>query len=364
VFSARTAGSDKENSVTDSVKLLSLAVAVPEHVIAQEEAAATAGRLFADRFKDFRHLAQVFDNAGIRKRHAARPLAWFEAPHGWQDRMEAYAEVAGDLFVETATKALRQAGLQAQDVDCVVTISSTGFTTPSLDARLARRMGFRPDIERVPVFGLGCAAGVSGFAIAAGRAGSRPGATVLFVAIELCTLAFRLDELTRPNIIATALFGDGAAACVLRAGESGMAEVESTGEHLFPDTLDIMGWKIDDGGFGIVLAQSLPPFAERELGPAVDGILARANLERRDIGRFICHPGGTKVVTAVESTLSIPPGTLDHERAVLADYGNMSSPTILFVLERVLGAGLPERAAMVAMGPGFSASCVTLRSVQ
>jgi alkylresorcinol/alkylpyrone synthase len=277
--------------------------------------------------------------------------------------MAAYGEVARGLFLETATKALDRAGLKGSDVDCIVTITSTGIATPSLDAQLAATMGFRSDVERVPVFGLGCAAGVSGFAIATRLARSRPGATVLFVAIELCTLAFRLDELTRANIIATALFGDGAAACVLRTGATGKAEVETTGEHLFPDTLGIMGWKIDDTGFGVVLAQSLPPFAEAELGPAVDGILARHGLVRSDIGRFICHPGGTRVLAALESTLSLPSGSLDHERDVLAEYGNMSSPTVLFVLERVLQAGLPERAAMVAMGPGFAASCVTLKRV-
>ncbi len=349
--------------MTQSVRLLSLATAVPDHIITQSQAAAASSRLFGDRFKEFRHLARVFDNAGIVKRHAARPLSWFEETHGWQDRMEAYEEVAGSLFVATATRALDQAGLTADQVDCVVTVSSTGITTPSLDARLAGQLGFRADIERVPVFGLGCAAGVSGFGIASRLARSRPGAVVLFIAIELCTLAFRLDELTKPNIIATALFGDGAAACVLRSGQGGMAEVESAGDHLFPDTLDIMGWKIDDTGLGILLAQGLPPFAEKELGPAIDGILARSGLKRGDIDRFICHPGGTKVLAAMESTLSMGPDTLDIERSVLADYGNMSSPTVLFVLQRAIGRGLPDRAAMIAMGPGFTASCVTLRRV-
>lgn len=351
------------DKATKTVKLLSVATAVPEHIITQTKAAETCARLFSHRLKDFSRLSGVFENAGIIKRHAARPLEWFVTPHGWQDRMEAYAETSRNLFVNAATQALERAGLKGQDVDCIVTVSSTGIATPSFDAQLARRMGFRSDIERVPVFGLGCAAGVSGFAIAERLARSRPGTVVLFVSLELCTLAFRLDELTRANIIATALFGDGAAACVLRAGAEGVAEVESTGEHLFPDTLDIMGWRIDDSGFGIVLAQSLPPFAEAELGPAVDGILARNDLSRGDIGRFICHPGGAKVLTALESALSIAPETLDHERAVLAEYGNMSSPTVLFVLERVLRSGLPERSAMIAMGPGFSASCVTLRRV-
>lgn len=351
--------------MSDTVTLLSLATAVPEYVITQKEAAETSARLFANRFKDFRHLASVFDNAGIRKRHAARPLSWFEEPHGWKDRMSAYAEVAENLFFQAATDALLQAKLEGRDIDCVVTISSTGIVTPSFDARLATRMGFRSDIERVPVFGLGCAGGVSGFGIASRLARGRPGKTVLFVTVELCTLAFRLDELTRPNIIATALFGDGAAACVLRCGDGGgIAEVESAGEHLFLDTLDIMGWKIDDDGFGIILAQSLPPFAEKELGPAIDGILHRSGLSRNDIGRFICHPGGTKVLGSIESALSLEPGYLDHERDVLAEYGNMSSPTALFALERAIRAGLPDRSAVIAMGPGFSASCVTLRAAR
>lgn len=350
--------------MSDTVKLLSLATAVPENVITQRDAADTSARLFSHRFRDFRHLASVFENAGIRKRHAARPLAWFEGNHGWQDRMGAFAEVAESLFFQSVTDALRLANIEARDIDCVVSVCSTGIVTPSFDARLAGRLGFRPDVERVPIFGLGCAAGVSGFGIASRLAKGRPGKTVLFVAVELCTLAFRLDELTRPNIIATALFGDGAAACILRNGGDGIAEVESAGEHLFPDTLDIMGWKIDDAGFGIVLAQSLPPFAEKELGPAIGGILERSGLSRKDVDRFICHPGGTKVLNAMESSLSLEPGSLDHERAVLSEYGNMSSPTVLFVLERAIRAGLPGRSAMIAMGPGFTASCVTLRAAR
>ena len=349
--------------MSDTVKLLSLAVATPEHVITQKEAAETSARLFSSRFRDFSHLASVFDNSGIQKRYAARPLEWFIEPHGWQDRMEAYGDVARSLFFETATNALKQAGLQGRDVDCIVTVSSTGIATPSLDAQLAQKMGFRSDIERVPVFGLGCAAGVSGFAIASRFARDRPGSTVLFVTVELCTLAFRLDELTRANIIATALFGDGAAACVLRAGPHGKAEVESTGEHLFPDTLGIMGWKIDDTGFGIILDQSLPPFAEANIKPAVAGILERAGLTISDVDRFICHPGGTKVLVALETAFGLKPGSLDIEREVVGDYGNMSSPTVLFVLERAIIAGLPRRSALVAMGPGFSASCVTLKRV-
>jgi alkylresorcinol/alkylpyrone synthase len=211
------------------------------------------------------------------------------------------------------------------------------------------------------VFGLGCAGGVSGLSIASRLAQSRPGSVVLVVAIELCTLAFRLDELTKANIVATALFGDGAAACVLRAGEAGIAEVEMSGQHMWPDTLDIMGWSIDPRGFGVIFDRAIPPFAEQHMASAVAGILDRAGLCVADIDRFACHPGGTKVVEALERAFDLRQGSLDHERAILAAYGNMSAPTALFVLERLIRTGLPERTLLTALGPGFTVSCVALK---
>ncbi|WP_258609445.1 type III polyketide synthase [Mesorhizobium sp. AR10] len=343
------------------VYLSGLGLAVPDNVIRQADAAALAETLFSDRIKGFRHLAPIFSNSGIRERHMTQPLSWFVEPHGWAERMQAYVEGASRLFVDAATRAIRQAGLEAEDIDSVVTVSSTGFSVPSIEARVASEMGFRPDIERVPVFGLGCAGGVSGFSIASRLAAGRPGARVLLVAIELCSLAFRLDEPTNVNVVASALFGDGAAACVLTAGGGGMASVEFTGEHLFPDTLDIMGWRVDDPGLGIVLAQSLPHFVSSRIGPVIAEMLSHNGLGAADIDRFICHPGGAKVLDALEGALSLGQGTLNDERQVLAEYGNMSSPTVLFVLDRAIRAGLPERSAMIAMGPGFSASCVTLK---
>ena len=157
-----------------------------------------------------------------------------------------------------------------------MTVSSTGIATPSLEARVAGRIGFRPDVERVPVFGLGCAGGVSGISIGARLAQARPGSLVLVVAVELCTLAFRLDKLTKENIVATALFGDGAAACLLRSGEAGIAAVEMSGQHTWPDTLDIMGWDVDTEGFGVIFDRAIPPFAQANIAPAISGILDRA----------------------------------------------------------------------------------------
>jgi len=344
-----------------SVKLVSIATAVPSYCFEQRDVAAAAHKGFAARFGDFERLARVFESSGIRRRYAVRPLEWYFEPLGWPERNNAYLDGAVQLFLDAATKSLDAARISAAEVDTVVTISSTGIATPSLEARAADRMGFRADIERVPVFGLGCAGGVTGLSIASRLAQSRPGSVVLVVAVELCTLSFRLDELTKANIVATALFGDGAAACVLRAGETGIAEVEMSGQHNWPDTLDIMGWSVDPQGLGVIFDRAIPPFAEANMAPAIASILKRADLELCDVDRFAFHPGGIKVINALERAFSLANGTLDHERAVLAEYSNMSAPTALFVLERAIQAGLPSRTLLAAMGPGFTASCVSLK---
>jgi alkylresorcinol/alkylpyrone synthase len=340
--------------------LVSLATAVPPHVLTQTHAAEVAREAFAHRFPDFGRISRVFKTTGIQSRHVIKPIDWYLKPMGWPERTAAYLEGAQDLFIAAAQKALAAAGCAASDVDTIVTISSTGIATPSLEARVAGRLGFRPDVERVPVFGLGCAGGVTGLAIAGRLAQARPGSTVLVVAVEVCSTAFRLDHLTKANMVATALFGDGAAAAVVRAGEGGIAEIEGAGEHMWPDTLDIMGWNIDDQGLGVIFDRDIPPFAHQNVGPAVDGILKRLGIARCSVDRFVCHPGGTKVIAALEHTLHLQQGVLDHERAVLSDFGNMSAPTVMFVLDRVVTAGLPKRAVMTAMGPGFSCGVLSL----
>jgi alkylresorcinol/alkylpyrone synthase len=347
--------------MTSSVALMSLATAAPPHALLQSDAVDIARNLFAGRFDEFERMSQVFANAGIRERRLAQPLEWYFRPQGWPERTAAYLAAAEALFVEGASAAIDRAGITAAEIDTIVTVSSTGIATPSLEARVLGRMGFRSDVERVPVFGLGCAGGVSGLSLAARLASARPGSTVLFVTIELCTLAFRLDELTKANIVATALFGDGGAACVLRAGEDeGPLRIEGGGQHTWPETLDIMGWNVDPSGFGVIFAQAIPPFVRRRMGQAADGILGRMGLKREDVGRFVCHPGGAKVVAALEGALGLDQGSLDAEREVLADYGNMSAPTVLFVLERILGRKTGGRLFLSALGPGFTASGLSL----
>ncbi len=348
--------------MSSMVKLLSVATAVPPNCVSQRDAAKVAHDGFSARYEDFERLVKVFESSGILRRYLVRPVEWYLMPLGWAERNQAYLDGACELFVDAASRALAEAGLSAADVDTVVTISSTGLATPSIDARVAERLGFRSDIERVPVFGLGCAGGVSGLGLGARLAQSRPRSCVLVVAVELCSVAFRLDKLTKENIVATALFGDGAAACVLRAQDSGLASVEFSGHHTWPGTLDIMGWSVDDTGLGVIFDRAIPPFAEANMRPAVAGILSRHDLGLGDVDRFCCHPGGAKVITALERAFSLDQGDLDHERTVLADYGNMSAPTALFVLDRLIKARLPARTVLTAMGPGFTASCVSLQA--
>jgi alkylresorcinol/alkylpyrone synthase len=340
--------------------LISLATSLPPNVFLQKDVLAAAWEEFGPRFPQFETLSSVFTNTGIVKRHGVKPFDWYRERRGWPERTEAFLAGAEALFVDVAQKALASANLDGGDIDTVVTICSTGIATPSLDARVFKRMGFRSDISRVPVFGLGCAGGVSGLSIAARLAQARPGTNVLLVAVELCSLALRLDELTKANIVAISLFGDGAAAIILRAGD-GATQIESSGEHLWPDTLGIMGWNVDPEGFGVIFQRTIPNFVTEQLNPAVVQILANMQLSMADIDRFICHPGGSRVVNALEAALKLDQGTLDHERQVLADCGNISAPTVLFVLERARAQGLPARSLLTALGPGFTASCVTLR---
>jgi alkylresorcinol/alkylpyrone synthase len=346
--------------VPTSARLLSLACATPPYEFLQADVASQARRLFGPKYSNFERLFPVFRNTGILRRQAVMPMEWYFQDRTWPERSAAYVEGALNLFCDAGAKALERAGLAAREVDTIVTISTTGIATPSLEARAMTRMGFREDVARIPVFGLGCAGGVTGLSIAGRLAQARPGSNVLMVSVELCTLACRLDEMTNANIVATALFGDGAAACVVRAGDGGIAEITAAAEHTWPDSLDVMGWTIDPLGFGVVLDRAIPTFVEARLRPAMDLCLERMGLPLGAVDRFVCHPGGAKVVEALEKSLDLGQGALTCEREVLADHGNMSAPTAFFVLERVLAGETRGNLVLTAMGPGFTATCVAL----
>lgn len=341
--------------------LISLATAVPPVELRTSDVIAEAAAIFAGRHADFERLMPVFANTGIDRRYSVKPYAWFRADQGWPERTQAYLEGAAALFRSAAQAALERAGCTAAEIGAIVTVSSTGIATPSIEARVMHEMGFRDDVRRLPVFGLGCAGGVTGLSAAARLAESSPGANVLLVVIELCTLAFRPDEMTKSNIIATALFGDGAAACILSStSKSGLGRIEFSGEHTWPGTLGIMGWRMDPSGFGAIFSQRIPELVATELRPVMDAFLMRHDLSRDDVGQFVFHPGGAKVIAALEETFGMASGTLGRERDVLSGYGNMSAPTVLFVLERALQEPFNGRRMLSALGPGFTASFLTM----
>lgn len=344
--------------------LLALATAVPPYQLKQSDVARFGADLFSGSFRDFERLAPVYGNAAIDNRYSCVPLDWYAETHGFKERNELYVENAVDLLEEATKRALAQAGLVPTDIDAVVAVSSSGIATPSLDALIVERMNLRRDVERLPVFGLGCAGGVIGLARAGQIAVSRPGANVLLLVVELCGLTFRSADRSKSNIIATALFGDGAAAAIIKAGKPngvGGTMLGAWGEHTWPDTLGVMGWRVEDDGFGVLFSRDIPGIVERDYRAALDAYLDTNGLSLDDIDSYAVHPGGAKVVEALEKVFGLENGGLVFSRSVLRDFGNMSAATVMFVLERMLAEGEASgRILMSSLGPGFTAAFLSL----
>jgi alkylresorcinol/alkylpyrone synthase len=354
-----------ETNPSAKPRLTALATAVPPHDLLQDEVAARAERLFAEVEGGFRRLGPIYRNAEIERRHAAVPIDWLERPHSFSERSAEFVERAVDIAEEVAGKALAAAQLAAHDIDAIVTVCTSGIATPTLDARLMQRLPFRADVQRTPIFGLGCAGGVLGLARAAAIAQAQPGARVLLLVIELCSFTFRPQDRSKSNIVATALFGDGAAACVVtcRKDDPGAAEAPELGpwgEHTWPDSLDVMGWEVADDGLKVVFSRDIPTLVRADLRPVVDAFLTRNGLRLADIEGFVCHPGGAKVLDALEDCLELQRGGLATARKVLREHGNMSSATVLFVLREALDVRARGRQLMTTLGPGFTAGLMVV----
>ena len=339
------------------VRILALETAVPPHRASRDEVRAFAREVFAESLAGNRALDRIFDTSTVDERWLAMPVDWYRQTHGWADRAGAFQTAATALLTEVAGRALAAAGVSTAEVDHVLCISTTGFAAPSLDARLIAPLGLRPDVRRTPVFGWGCAGGVIGLARAAELARAEPGRVVLCLVVELCSLAFRLDP--EPiNVVGSALFGDGAAAMVLRTGpdtEDG-PRIGATAEHTWPDSLDVMGWRFDDVGFGLELRRDLPAFLAARLRPVVERFLAQHGRTIDDLDGVVGHPGGPKVLDAVGESLGLAGGALDDSRAVLARFGNASAAGVLMVFRRALDRGARGCHLMLALGPGFTAA--------
>jgi len=341
-------------------RLLALKSAVPSHILEQADVSTRASHLFKGR-RDIDRLLPVFTNTGIDRRYSCVPIEWYADPHGWQDRTNLYIENATDLFERVTNALLEEAGLTTDDIDAIVAVSTTGVATPSLDALVVERMQLRRDIRRLPIFGLGCAGGVIGLARASAMAQAMPGSRVLFLVVELCALTFRKDDLTKSNIVATALFGDGAAGAILSTEGDG-PELGASGEHTWPHSLDIMGWEVEEDGLKARFAQSIPSLVASDFSTILTAFLQRNDLKLSEIDKFACHPGGAKVLDALEDAFQIERGALDESRSILRDYGNMSAVTALFVLERMDWRKRNQRILMTALGPGFSCAFQVIES--
>jgi alkylresorcinol/alkylpyrone synthase len=333
-------------------RLLALKSAVPPFALEQSDVVVRAGQLFGER-RDIERLLPVFTNTGIERRYSCVPIDWYADDHGWRDRTDLYVRNATDLLEKVATALIAEAGLAKDDIDAIVVSSTTGIATPSLDALVIERMGLRRDIRRLPIFGLGCAGGVIGLSRAADLAKARPGSRVLFLVVELCALTFRKNDLTKSNFVATALFGDGAAGAILSTEGAGPA-FGASGEYTWNDSLDIMGWEVEEDGLKALFSQSIPTLVANDFTTILHAFLARNDLKLSDIDRFACHPGGAKVLDALEDAFQIERGALTESRSILRDYGNMSAVTALFVLERMDWRKKNQRILMTALGPGFS----------
>jgi alkylresorcinol/alkylpyrone synthase len=344
-------------------RLLALATAEPPNEIIQDEIAERAARFFSSNEGGYQWLLPIYKNAEIRRRHSVVPLDWFLQPHSFSERNNLFLEQATSILTELASKTLSQANLRPQDIDTIVTVSSSGVATPSLETRVMQRLPFRPETERVPLFGLGCAGGVLGLSRAASMARAAPQSRVLFLDIELSTLTFRRDDRGRANLVATALFGDGAAGAVLTCRDDAPKDaprIVASGEHTWPQTLDIMGWDVADDGLQVVFSRDIPTLVRDELRKVVDTFLRKHRLSLRDIDQYTCHPGGAKVLDALEAVFELPNRALTYSRSVLREHGNMSSATVLFILREALDAGAKGRYLLTTMGPGFTAGLMTI----
>lgn len=342
--------------------LEALGTVVPGDPIPQSAVRAKAEQVVAPRFPDLLRYLSIFETTGIQFRHFVQPMDWYLAPHGWAERAEVYRDAGLRLLERAANRALSSADLSPQQVDGIVFVSTTGLSTPSLDARLVNRMGFRADVTRVPVWGLGCAGGVAGLSLAADLARAHPDRRYLLLSLEVCSLAFMLDGLDLRGFVAATLFSDGAAAALVRGDQVEGKSLGSLGRsacHEWPNSEDVMGWDVLDQGLGVVFSRKIPEIVASQFGPLVAAYVER---ERVKLDRYVFHPGGARVLEAYCQALGLSPNHVDSAWAVLRRYGNMSSPSVLFTLQESLHAPLEpgETALLAALGPGFASELALL----
>jgi alkylresorcinol/alkylpyrone synthase len=348
-------------------RIRAVATALPPHHADQETLIAALRELWARKHHNVERFETLQRAVGVEGRHLALPIDEYRALDSFAKANAAWNRVALDVGERAVRDALDRAGLAPRDVDHIVFVTVTGLSTPSLDARLVNRLGLPARVKRTPIFGLGCVAGAAGLARAADTLRAFPGEVAVLLSVELCSLTLQRDDLSVANAIASGLFADGAAAVVLeggaRPGAAGPRVVASR-SVFYPDTEDVMGWELVEGGFQVILSARVPHVVSEHIARDVEAFLAGHGLARGDLRHVVAHTGGPRVLDAFHAALALPPGALDRSWRSLAKLGNLSSASVLFVLGDLLDSGDPrpgDLGLVVAMGPGFCAELVLLR---
>lgn len=343
-----------------------VAGAFPKYYYPQQLLLSALQKYWGPKVDNPQFMERLQARIGVDGRYLALPMTEYEGLRGWGKANDHWIEVAVDLGEKALGCALQRAGLNAGDLGAIFFVSVTGIASPSIDARLVNRMQLPANIKRVPIFGLGCVAGAAGIARAADYVLAYPKQVAALVSVELCSLTLQKEDLSIANLISAGLFGDGAAAVLVAGAERATNGpcILATRSVFYPDTEAVMGWDVTDQGFRIVLSREVPEVVENNLRADVDAFLSDHKLTRKDIGAWILHTGGPRVLEATEKALELQPGALDASWNCLRRMGNLSSASVLFVLEEVMMNRRPAQgtySVLAAMGPGFCSELVLMR---
>lgn len=349
------------------MRIATVGRAFPPYRYEQAEISAKLEEVWKDHAPVLRRLPSLHENVLVKQRHLSLPIEDYIKPRTFGENNDTWIRVALDLGEEAINQALEAVDLKGTDIDALFTVSVTGIASPSLDARLVNRMGLRTDLKRTPIFGLGCVGGVAGISRAADYVRAFPDQIAVLLSVELCSLTFQPDDRSVANLISAGLFGDGAAAVIIvgeeRAKKMGLKapRILNTRSVFYPDTEDIMGWRVMDTGFKLILSPEVPAVAREMLAPDADCFLKDNGLVRDDISSWVCHPGGPKVLSAMQEGLGLPNEAVQHSWNALAEQGNLSSSSVLMVLRETLAEGALAPGAhglCIAMGPAFCSEFV------